>query len=242
MIINQRQDTWEVIYHRGHALLAAKLAARWSHSDRPARLIESIAAIFNHDDLEREWEGNHLGPNGMPLDFTLNEKLEVDKIERLVEGASYRARFVALLTSMHVSFLFEPMRGNDKKLDTLLDDQTVLQKSLRSALKLKKGEVEQDYAFMQWCDRLSLILARRELPERERRLEISKGPDGRRYDILQREDETITVEPWPFEDDAFTVDLEAAYLTKIIFEDNAELTAALKAAEVHTLEWRFVRG
>jgi len=241
MIINQQQDGWEVIYHRGHALLAAKFAAHWRRKDRPARMIESIAAIFNHDDLEREWEGDHLGPNGTPLDFTLDDKLEVDKMYRLIEGAFYRSRHVALLTSMHMSFLFNPMRGQDKKVDEFLDAQVALQKRLCGELKLKKGEAERDYAFMQWCDRLSLILARRELPERERLLEISQGPDGQRYDILQRSDKTVTVQPWPFEDDNFAVELEASYLTQITFASNKELTEALKQAQIATLTWQFIK-
>lgn len=241
MIINQQEDGWEVIYHRGHALLAAKLAAHWRRKDRPARMVETIAAIFNHDDLEREWEGDHLGPHGTPLEFTLSDKLEVDKLYRLIEGSFYRSRHVALLTSMHTSFLFEPMRGQDKQLDPFLDAQVALQKRLRSELKLKKNEADRDYAFMQWCDRLSLILARRELPERERLLEISEGPDGQRYDILQRDDRTVVVQPWPFEDDDFTVELEASYLTQITFRSNEELTEALKQAQIATLSWQFVK-
>ncbi|MBC8171619.1 MAG: DUF3891 family protein [Anaerolineae bacterium] len=36
----------------------------------------------------------------------------------------------------------------------------------------------------QWADRLSLILCRRELPEADRALEISAGPDGIRYNVM----------------------------------------------------------
>ncbi|MBD3561045.1 DUF3891 family protein, partial [Planktothrix sp. FACHB-1355] len=60
MIVNQHENGWEVIYHRAHALLAAELAGQWREKDRPLRWIETIAAISHHDDLEREWEGNHL--------------------------------------------------------------------------------------------------------------------------------------------------------------------------------------
>lgn len=239
MIVNQQADGWEVIYHRGHALLAAKLASHWRHSDAPERRIETIAAVFNHDDLEREWEGSHLGPNGAPLDFTLNEGLELDKLQRLIEGAFYRGRWVALLTSMHTSFLFEPMREQDQHLAEFLDKQQALQKQLRGELKTNKDEAESAYAFMQWCDRLSLILARGELPERERALEISKGPDGVRYDIRQHTDDSVTVEPWPFEEQEFTVDVEASYLTQVRFKSEAELTKALKEAEIRILVWQF---
>ena len=239
MIVNQQQDGWEVIYHRGHALLAAKLASHWQQQDRPERLIETIAAIFNHDDLEREWEGNHLGPSGAPLDFTLNDTIEVNKLRRLVEGAFYRGRWVALLTSMHIRFLFELMREQNAELAAFLDEQDMLEKQLRGELKINKAEAEQAYAFMQCCDRLSLILTRQELPERERALEISKGPDGTRYDIMQRNDGSITITPWPFVQSSFTVDVEATYLTQVSFESNEMLTDALKQGEIRTLEWLF---
>jgi hypothetical protein len=60
MIVNLVENGWEIIYHRAHALLAAKIAGQWSRKETPVRLYETIAAISHHDDLEREWEGNHL--------------------------------------------------------------------------------------------------------------------------------------------------------------------------------------
>ena len=95
--------------------------------------------------------------------------------------------------------------------------------------------------FLQWCDRLSLILCQRALPERERWLEISVGPDGERYDVLQRDDDTITIKPWPFREARFVVVADARYLTQLSFKNNAELVAALEAAAVHTVEREFVK-
>lgn len=57
MIAHPTATGWEIIYHRAHALLAAQIAARWGRESRPARLVETIAAISHHDDLEREWGG-----------------------------------------------------------------------------------------------------------------------------------------------------------------------------------------
>jgi hypothetical protein len=95
---------------------------------------------------------------------------------------------------------------------------------------------------MQWCDRLSLILCQHEVPVDQRALEISKGPDGKRYDIVELSDGKITVKPWPFEDEQFTVNVEASYLTQVTFKDNAELTKALKTAKLDLLEWTFAKG
>jgi hypothetical protein len=94
---------------------------------------------------------------------------------------------------------------------------------------------------MQMFDRLSLILCKRELPVGERALEIAKGPDGQRYDVVQLNDDKVTVKPWPFEEEPFTVNVEACYLTQVTFENDAELTQALQTAPIHPIEWTFVK-
>jgi hypothetical protein len=93
---------------------------------------------------------------------------------------------------------------------------------------------------MQWCDRLSLILCMQELPDEERSLEISKGHDGQRYDILQRQDKTISVTPWCFEQKQFTVNVETTHLDRVKFENNASLIKALQKAPRQLLEWTFL--
>lgn len=241
MIANQHQKGWEIIYHRAHALLAAQLAGHWHRKDRPQRIIETVAAISHHDDLEREWEGNHLTEVGTPLDFTLETKLDIKKLRDFTQAARYRGRWVAMLISMHVSFLTEGKRGESSELDSFLDEQIEHQKQWRKELKISKKEAEQAYAFFQWCDRLSLILCNHELPAGERALEISVGPDGKRYDVMQTKDGTVTIKPWPFEEETLTVNVEACYLEQVTFENNAELTAALQQAPIKTLEWTFAK-
>jgi hypothetical protein len=246
VIVNATQNGWEVIYHRAHALLAAQLAGQWRRKDAPARLYETIAAISHHDDLEKEWEEDNLTEAGAPKDFLLSSKADVragiQKLADLAKNALYRGRWVALLISMHISRLNEPSRGQFPELDKLLDEQLENQQRLRKGLGIKKEEVDAAYAFMQWCDRLSLILCQQELPDDERFLEISKGPEGQRYDIMQRSDNLVVVEPWPFQDDKFTVNVEACDLSQVKFESNAELTQALQEAPIKVLEWTFVKS
>ncbi|MBD2728949.1 DUF3891 family protein [Nostoc sp. FACHB-892] len=246
MIVNATQNGWEVIYHRAHALLAAQLAGQWRRKDAPARLYETIAAISHHDDLEKEWEEDNLTEAGAPKDFLLSSKADVragiQKLANLAKNALYRGRWVALLISMHISRLNEPSRGQFPELDKLLDEQLENQQRLRKGLGIKKEEVDAAYAFMQWCDRLSLILCQQELPDDERFLEISKGPEGQRYDIMQRSDNLVVVKPWPFQDDKFTVNVEACELSQVKFDSNTELTQALQEAPIKVLEWTFVKS
>ena len=241
MITNLVEDGWEVIYHRAHALLAAEIAGHWNRANPPARLYETIAAISHHDDLEREWEGNQLTEAGAPLDFTLDKETAIGKLRELTKNARYRGRWVALLISKHVSFINEGKRGESDELDSFLDEQIEHQKQWQQELKLTPEEVDRAYAFMQWCDRFSLILCQRQLPDDERALEISTGPDGKRYDVMQYKDGRVTVKPWPFEEE-FTVNVEATYLSNLKFDSNDALIAALQTAPIKTLEWTFVQS
>ena len=242
MIANLTETGWEVIYHRAHALLAAQLAGQWKRSNTPIRLFETIAAISHHDDLEREWEGDHLTEAGAPLDFTVDKKTSIKKLRVLTENARYRGRWVAMLISMHTSFLNEGKRGSgEAELDSFLDEQLEHQKQWQQELNITKSEADSAYALMQWCDRLSLILCKHTLPAAERALEISSGPDGKRYDVRQRSDESVVVEPWPFEDEKFTVNVEACYLSQVKFDSNEQLTKALQTAPLKELDWTFVQ-
>jgi hypothetical protein len=143
---------------------------------------------------------------------------------------------------MHISRLNEPSRGQGPKLDKFLDEQLKNQQRWRKELGIEKEDVDAAYAFMQWCDRLSLILCQQELPDDERFLEISKGSDGERYDIMQRGDNLVVVKPWPFQNDKFTVNVEACDISQVKFESSTELTQALQEAPIKILEWTFVKS
>jgi hypothetical protein len=243
MIVNPLPDGWQIIYHRAHALLAAQIAGHWRRKDAPARFYETIAAISHHDDLEKEWEERNLTPAGTPKDFTMDSAEETcyELLQKHLESSLYRGRWVALLNSMHLYRLNKNNEGTSPEADAFLNQQLETKKTYCKELKVTQSETDQAYAFMQWCDRLSLILCKQELPEDERALEISKGPDGKRYDIIKFDNGLITVTPWCFEDDRFTVNVEATTLKKIQFESNTSLIEALKKAPRTILEWTFTK-
>ncbi len=239
MIVNQHEQGWEVIYHRAHALLAAEIAGHWHPKQRPLRWLETIAAISHHDDLEKEWEEKNISEAGAPLDFTLDKTTNVPRLQKLTQDARYRGRWVAMLISMHMSFLNEGKRGESKELDSFLDEQIQHQEQWRQELNITKDEAEKAYAFFEWCDRLSLILCNREIPVGERALEIATLPDGDRYDVMESSNGNVTVKPWPFLEEQFTVRVEASYVEQLKFTSSAELTQALQVAPIKTLEWTF---
>jgi hypothetical protein len=242
MIVNLVENGWEIIYHRAHALLAAKIAGQWSRKETPARLYETIAAISHHDDLEREWEGNHLTEAGAPLDFTLDKNWSVKQFIQLIDGASYRGRWVAMLVSMHICFLNQQQWGQSAEWDEFLNAQLKQQEEWRKGLGIDKDEAERAYQFMHWCDRLSLILTQKQLPAGQRWLEITSGLDEQRYEVMQQENKDVTIQPWPFEAERFQVGVDAVYLNQLKFESSEELASALQQAPIELLEWTFVRS
>lgn len=241
MIVNPTANGWQIIYHRAHALLAAQLAGQWRRKKAPPRLYETLAAISHHDDLEKEWEHDILTEVGAPKDFMFESNTSYPMLWKHIESALYRGRWVALLNSMHMTRLMAAGRGKSAEADRFLEAQALNQKQWLQELEISQEEADQSYAFMQWCDRLSLILCQRKLPDDERALEISLGPDGQRYDVRRYSNGLVTVLPWCFEDDRFTVNVETTNLTQVKFDDNESLVEALKRSPRTLLEWTFVR-
>jgi Protein of unknown function (DUF3891) len=246
MIANLVQEGWEIIYHRAHALLASQLAGQWRKSDAPKRFYETLAAISHHDDLEREWEGNELTEAGAPLDFTLDQdedddESEIAALQEHLENARYRGRWVTLLTSKHICFLNQDKWDASPEWKAFLHEQVQSQERWRRELKVEKDEAERSYEFMRWCDRLSLILGQKQIPDAGRALEITSGIDGQRYDVRQLSDGNLTIEPWPFQEDQFTVNVEACCLTELKYKSNEALVKALKQAPIKVIEWTFAK-
>ena len=244
MIVNLAKDGWDVVYHRAHALLAAQLGGQWRRVDAPARLYETIAAISHHDDLEKEWNGHHLTESGVPLDFTLAEVSPEESLAKLkthLENSSYRGRWVTMLISMHICFLCHKKKEISEDWRDFIETQLQDQERWQKELGIPKQEAERSYEFMQWCDRLSLILTQRQVPEDGRALEITHGIDQQRYDLRCLEDGHLTVNPWPFEDNGFTVNVESSHLSQLKYDSDEALTSALKQAPINSLEWTFIK-
>ena len=235
MIVNMKQEGWEIIYHRAHALLAAQIAARWNRADSPQRITDTVAAISHHDDLEKEWSKDQLTEAGAPKDFTQEGQSSADKLEQHIEEALYRGRWVALLTSMHTCFLNQ---GSDREdIAKFIEAQKELQQQWREELGISEEEASSAYQFMKWCDRLSLILCQHQIPMGQRKLEINDGPSGEKYYIVKSADGSINVVPWCFAEDKIKVYVETSHLSQLKFKDNEEITQALKNAPRQYKEW-----
>ncbi|MBE9099807.1 DUF3891 family protein [Vacuolonema iberomarrocanum] len=242
MIVNLQSSGWEIIYHRAHALLAAQIAGNWDTSECFYRPYEIIATISHHDDLERGWEDAQITEAGAPQDFTLDPLTVVEDLYDHIDGALHRGRWVALLTSMHLCFLMQSQKDDNHKVAEFLENQEKKQKQWREEMELNQENAKAAYNFMQWCDRLSLILCQRKIPDAGRALEITNGPEGESYWLRQLDSGNVTIDPWPFTADTFALSIDTCHLTQLQFESDEALREALKAAPRKITTWSLSRS
>ncbi|WP_207434116.1 DUF3891 family protein [Sabulibacter ruber] len=237
MIVNPHEKGWEIVFQQAHALLAAEIGFAWQPEKKPLHFMQTLAAIAQHDDGQKDWSGRYaLTPAGAPANFT-QLPFCLEQAQQVMKEARFQGRWRSLLTSMHLSFLYEELRGKKKLWDEFLDEQRSCQKKWRQQLKISKADAQYAYDFMQWCDRFSLILCRNELPEMERALEISNGPDQIRYEVTQLKTGPVLVEPWPFEVKQIQLSVEARCLTQLQFSSDQELADAIWQAPILRKEW-----
>lgn len=72
-----------------------------------------------------------------------------------------------------------------------------------------------------------------------RRLEIITFENGERVDIYRGEEGALTVEPWIFQPDKFSVSVEVHHLDQLAFSDDGELEEALRECNTTVSEWTF---
>lgn len=244
MIVNYVPEGWQIIYQQAHALLAAQLLHHWPADDLlpPDQWVGLLAAAAQHDDEQPTWTGHYgLTPAGAPANFTM-QPFSMEQATGVLRAARFQGRWRSLLTSMHLSTLYEELRGQKKEIDAFLDEQQANQKRWRRELKIKKADADRAYALLHWCDRLSLILCRHEVPEMARALEIYQGPDGHTHCISQpTPDGPLHISPWPFREKRFEVSVEATLLRQLQFSSDAELSAALHTAPIITLRWELTK-
>ena len=241
MIVNPTPTGWQIIYQQAHALLASQLMWHWPTLGPADRFVGLLAAVTQHDDEQDAWHGRggHYGltPAGAPANFTEKE-FSLTQARAVLHAARFQGRWRSLLTSLHLSTLYEGLRGQKKEIDAFLDELLTGQEAWRRDLKISKKDARQAYDLLHWCDRLSLILCRQEIPEMGRAVEIYQGPDGTTHTLAQPEaGGPVTVNPWPFREDTFVVSVEASALAQLQFKDDDELATALRAAPVETLHW-----
>ena len=237
MIVNYTETGWEIILQRAHGSLAAQLAAQWKKENRPKRWTETLLAIGEHDDAQTELEQNDLvTKNGGPVNFKM-KTFELPHCQQMIDFSLSKSRYTALLTSMHANFLHVKEAQTNPQAKAFLQEQEKLRINWRKALKISQEEAEKTYALLEWCDAFSLLTCQKLYQPEQRSMEISNGPDQQGNQLIQLDNETLTVKPWPFEADTFTIRYDSRLISKLSFADSAEFKQYLLAAEVTENCW-----
>jgi hypothetical protein len=152
-----------------------------------------------------------------------------------------KSRYMALLTSMHMEFLYRKDEEGNNAAKTFLAAQRKLQARWLKEIGMSKEEAEKIYALMEWCDACSLLICQKQLPPEQRAVEISHGPDKVKYRLYQLTEDQLTLEPWPFEVASFTVQYESRTINRLQFKTSEEFRQAFLEAPVRDTVWQVVK-
>jgi Protein of unknown function (DUF3891) len=242
MIVRSIEAGWEIVFQSAHALLAGQLATHLQRFGKIHYWSETLAAIVDHDDHKEAFGSNaYLTELGAPKDFsqfrfTARERLA--EVVRRIDSGYRKHRWIGLLATRHAQELYGREHVS-KKLTALLEAEQRRRMSLLHELRTTDAALEAAYAVLQWCDRASLILCQNALPSMHRRIEIAALGDGKRYEFWQAEDDTLSVEPWPFSSDSFAVHVEVRTVHQLSFESDRELERCLSKCPVEDRAWNF---
>ncbi|MEO7120224.1 MAG: DUF3891 family protein [Ginsengibacter sp.] len=238
MIVSYKETGWHVVTQRSHGILAAQLGSHWRLSERPSRWMETLLAIAEHDDAETELDGeNLLTPTGGPLNFDM-KVFDLQHCEKLSMLTQTKSRYIALLTSMHMQFLYcKDAAGGNAVAKTFLKQQASFRKAWRKNLKISESESLRIYDLLEWCDACSLLLCQCRLQPEHRKLEISTGPDKKIYHLMQTGEGLVSIDPWPFQDKSFNISFEYRIIKQLQFESSADFRKAFLNTPVQEQVW-----
>jgi hypothetical protein len=241
MICNETEDGWEIIFQRAHALLTANLLHPLASRLRPGPWTAILHAAAQHDHGWQEWEpGGRLTSGGAPQHFTDVRLEDVASQSRpLLRRLWHQDRWVALLVARHLAHLYDGRRGEEAALDAFLDEQADWRRDWRTALGLSEADEDRLYAPLRWADAFSLALCCRQF-EDDGTVTLMPGPAGEVTTVAaltDREAPAVTVRPWPYREDRFTVSLDVYSLSRQTFDGHEALLEALAASPAVRRSW-----
>ena len=242
MIVISHQKGWKIINQRSHGLLAAMFAYQYNIDLPNDIILPAIVAIAEHDDGVKEtMQPQNLTDAGAPRHFKV--KGEVSKFDttqqlNVMEISSSKSQVNGLLTSLHMKFLYDSeKRKTDKILDDFLTEQEKYRARILKDLKIDKKFADRLYRLMEWCDAFSLLICMDKIQPEGRRMEVSKSPDGDMNQTFYTPNEEISVEPWCFKNDKFSVFYEYKIIEQLKFNSIEEFDAVCKSTPVQRQEF-----
>ncbi|MEC5166377.1 hypothetical protein RCH18_002117 [Flavobacterium sp. PL11] len=244
MIVASHQKGWKIINQRSHGLLAAMIAYQYDLDVPNEMIVPTIIAIAEHDDGVAETLANkNLTEAGAPRHFLVNDesiKTDLTQQYNVMEKATAKSQINALLTSMHIDFIYSDRKeGEDKKLDAYIKDQAKNRTAILKHLDIDKDYANRLYRFVEWCDAFSLLICMDKIQPEGRKMEVSESPDGVMSQTFYKSEKVITVEPWVFKNDTFKVFYEYKVVEQLHFDSVEEFDEVCKNAIVQREEFTF---
>lgn len=238
MIVNYTEAGWYIIAQRSHGLLAAQICAQWKKSQQPQRWVETLIATAEHDDAHHEMEQEDLlEGTGGPKNFKAIP-FEEAYCEKLLNLALSKGRYIALLISRHIQFLYE----KNPHAKSYCRDIREREKKWIEEARTTSEDIDKSYQLLEFCDALSLLICQQAVQPENRKIEISKGPDGKSYQLSSNDNQQLTVSPWPFEEDTFAVTYESRLLKQLTFRDPEEFKKLFLSTPVDLHKITFSKG
>ncbi len=243
MIVTSHQKGWKIINQRSHGLLAAMIAYQYDIDLPNEVMVPTLIAIAEHDDgVSETIQNKNLTDAGAPRNFTISDdskKSDLTQQVNVMEISSSKSELNALLTSLHLNFLYSGHDGKDKKLEVFLKDQEKNRKDILKRLDIDKKYADRLYRFFEWCDAFSLLICMDKIQPEGRKMEVSKSPDGDMNQTFYKADNKITVEPWVFRNNTFKVFYEYKILEQLKFNSIEEFNKICKATTMQREEFIF---
>lgn len=246
MIVTSHNEGWKITTQRSHGLLAAMLAFQFEIDLPNEIMVPTLVTIAEHDDGVAETkERKNLTDAGAPRHFLVQDgavKTDLKQYQNVMELATSKSQINALLTSMHLDFLFsDHVYGNDKNMDSFLKDQEKNRKELINNLNFDNQFAKRLYRLVQWCDAFSLLICMDKIQAEGRKMEVSENPDGVINQVFYKENNVITVAPWPFKNDRFTVFYEYKIIEQLKFTSIEEFDQICNSTVPQRQEFELVK-
>lgn len=246
MIVTSHQKGWKIINQRSHGLLAAMLAYQYDIDLPNDIIVPTIITIAEHDDgAEETNEEKNLTEAGAPRNFTVDDgskKSDVKQKLAVMEMASAKCQLNALLTSLHIDFIFtDSKEAKNSELNKFLKEQVKNRKDILDHLEIDEKYANRLYRFVEWCDAFSLLICMDKIQPEGRKMEVSLSPDNEMNQTYYLEENVITVEPWPFKSNHFKVFYEYKIIEQLKFKTIQEFNSVCKSTKVQRMDFTLKR-
>lgn len=243
MIVNSKNEGWEIFSHSSHGLLAGKIANEIQDKYKGKNWVATLAAIIEHDDRQLNFnEKNYLTLIGTPRDFLLesrNVKEIVTHSKRLLQQAEEKSTWIAMLIAHHLRFINEEIAKEKKTIANFLKELEKVESQYIKSQNLTEKEVHEIYQILVFADRCSLILCQNALPAKSRLLEVNTSISGKTFWIKSDESSSVHLDPWIFKRDSFIVTAEYKLLEQSSFSSNKEFQRLLTESPIKFKSWKF---